>query len=498
MNLTPQNKRFIEILEERRNARINIPQSRVTSKILTHERSNLEQIALKRSTIYEGSQSQLAHKFYDYVQNNLILSPEQDIKLGRREIINLNDNGLEKLECTEEGYSSCLLFTFLAALLPKSSVLYLGEPGTGKTTVPETVANVLFGIPISKIQEATIYGNPELSNSDMLVYTDLVQLVARGIEIVHPRSFMTSFIRIIDEVNRIPPSKLSILYQVADRGFVTYKNKRIQAPPGPLFATANFKDSGNYDLPRPFIDRFDISLRTSHLNPAYINFVNSKRLKRNDSEKLDLLKIYSEISRIKWSSDASSRLVYFLSEINYCNFGSRDVERKTKGNLGSKKPGELCDECDHYSSENSICNKTVEGVSVRTYKSIDKFAKAFAWWLGKSEISSQELRSVLPYVLSHKLTPTKHAEDPIYANDGIAFIQDIYDKSSASYENAVQNAPIIQNIAQIVMGAYANNEVNFTKQEIANMLTNNISKINSPAKFGLAVTLYDLMRRAHD
>lgn len=444
-----------------------------------------------------GSLRAACHAVYSYIANNLIIAPEQDIKRGKTETVKLSDNGLERLVCSVEGYNAYLLFTHLAALLPKSSVIYFGEPGTGKTVAPETVSQFLFGLPLAQLQEATIYGNPELTNADILLYTDLAKLMKEGVEVIHPRRFMQSFVRIIDEVNRIPPSKLSLLYQVADREFATHKNKRIQAPPGPLFATANFKDSGNYEIPKPFFDRFDISLTTSQLNASYLSLLSRKNGQRpaQPLSREDLQAVHREMAAILLDGDAASRLVYFLHEINSCDLGGRDAEKKTKGNLRDKKPGLLCDDCTHYFSDKNICSRTEEGVSVRSYKAIVKFSRAFAWWVGKSAVGVTELEAVLPYTLAHKLTPTKHADDPVYANDRVAFIQDLFCTSGVSYDMAVQKVPLVKELTQVIDDVYSGRQPNVSKKELSDMLKDDLKKLESPAKFGLAVAAYDALRR---
>jgi len=290
------------------------------------------------SRIAQSTLRDKVHLLYDGLMNSgQIVAPEKDIKLGKRREINLSDNGIDKIVLTNEHYNSTLMFTFLSALMDKASVIYFGEPGTGKTTAPEVVINALYGIPLQKIQEATIYGNPELTTSDMVATLDIAKLM-KGKEIVIPRKFMTSVIRIIDEVNRISPSKLAILYQLADRGFANFKNKIIRAPPGPLYATANYRDAGNYDIPKPFLDRFDIFLRTTNVNPFYMRVLSEK--KQNHSNPLSRSEVESikkEIRSVSLSEDAMSRLAYFLAELNFCDLAGRDPENKTKSHAKEKK-----------------------------------------------------------------------------------------------------------------------------------------------------------------
>jgi len=267
-------RRVLEILREKKGKGIRLPD-------LELPKSKISVPAPVRIRLKDGEHDNprtVCHSVYNYLQNSgLIIAPEKDIKLGKIKSYKLNDSGSEKIFYSEHSYNSYLLFTHLVSLMDKGSMIFFGPPGTGKTTAPELVTRFLYDIPVNKIQEGVIYGNPELTLTDMVATTHIGILLKTGDEVVMPREFMKSMIRIIDEVNRITPGKLSILYQVADRGFTTYKGHKIIAPPGPLFATANAADSGNYPMPVPFLDRFDVAVNSNFLNANYFGYFGSRK-----------------------------------------------------------------------------------------------------------------------------------------------------------------------------------------------------------------------------
>ncbi|MDI6732234.1 MAG: hypothetical protein QME05_06715, partial [Candidatus Margulisbacteria bacterium] len=90
-----------------------------------------------------------------------------DIRLGNRlEIPGLALSQTDYAE-HERTFNSVLLGTLLNALL-NGSMLYFGPPGSGKTTTPEIVGQVLFGLSLPQIEAATIYAHPNLTEEKMI------------------------------------------------------------------------------------------------------------------------------------------------------------------------------------------------------------------------------------------------------------------------------------------------------------------------------------------
>ena len=450
----------------------------------------------------------ICHNIYNYLQSSgLIITPTKDIKIGKLHSININESGSEKLYSGQQNYNSYLLITHVVALLDRGTVIYFGPPGTGKTTAPELVAHYLLGKSIKEIQEATIYGHPELTFNEMLAAEDVGKLIKGKVHIV-PRKFILSKVRIIDEVNRIPPSKLSILYQVADRGIANYKGTYIRAPPGPLFATANEADSGNYPIPFPFLDRFDVSVRSQPLNPLYLKFFNKRKVGKLNTSLDNLLNVHEhltqqqlkqirrEIKATQFSPEALSKLAYFICGINYCDLGGRDIENKSKANCTNKKPGPLCADCSHYGNNKNICSYTENIVSPRTYRAVYDLSKAISWWIGEREVTDP--KTVMRYTISHKIKPTQIAfeKDPYYINDKYALVDDMWENSCASYEQDKRKIKSLDEITEIIARVNISPKHSGVKRkDIEDILTKEVTKVDNPIKFALAVALYDLAEK---
>ena len=78
-----------------------------------------------------------------------------------------------------------------------------------------------------------------------------------------------------------------------------------------------------------------------------------------------------------------------------------------------------------------------------------RYARAFAWINGDSTVTPTHLKTILPYLLWHKVQPTQKAmtEDPLYANDRIAFIQGLATKLETDYTELTGNKPLLNNYA---------------------------------------------------
>jgi len=430
---------------------------------------------------------------------------------GKTEYVDLSDNDSLQLRVSETSYNAPLLFTHLVALTERGSLLFTGTHGTGKTSSAELVTSFLFGKPLDEVRKAVIHGNPELTFNDMVATTNLVDLMHKGIETVSPRAFMKAETksRIIDEVNRLGPRQRTVLYSVADTGEVQYRDKVIYAPPGPLFATANPPDAGTTKLEGPFLDRYDANVKTRGYSPFFIKLVAASRQLQDKLNygirglknlphltSRDILQARKEFSAVEFDNDALSRLAYFIAELNFCDRGGRELARKTKSDASSTKPGSLCSDC-HYLTDLHICNQTAEALSPRGYNASYLYPKIFAWWQGKKKVGREEVEAVLPYIVRHRVTPTKHAlhSDPIYRNDTHAFAVDLIEKSGRAYEQDIEKFPELAQIHTILYHVNVYGKKSGIERKEIQSLLKKVKNIDSGARPSIAVALNDAAER---
>lgn len=508
-------RNVLRILSERKGKKVSIresePVSEATAAPAVAKRTVKPGKQVAQFTLGQGQHNDpraVCHSVYNFLQHSgLIVAPERDINLGKQKSYKMNDSGSEKMSYSSIRYSSYLLFPLLTSLMDRGSMIFFGPPGTGKTTAPELISKFLYGIPINKIQEGAIYGNPELTLSDMVATVNIGTLLKTGKEVVKPRGFMHSMIRIIDEVNRITPGKLSILYQVADRGWTEYKNVKIMAPPGPLFATANAADSGNYEMPLPFLDRFDVAVNSNYVNANYLEEVCEAKTDKMHSnlENMvkkphpltgqDLVAIRQQMRCISFEPEALNELVFFIASLNSCFKASRDESKKTKAHAQNKQPGALCTNC-HYQSDKNICSYTKNGLSTRTYWSTYTYAKAFAWWMGSSKVEQDDLEVIIPFLLYHKVQPTNIAldKDEFYVNDRIALVKDMYEMSCNQYDIVRQQFPF-DAVTNMIRDAYQLGKVPKVSANDIEKLFNDLKNIDSPVKYAMGAAILDIKEK---
>lgn len=453
------------------------------------------------------------HQVYQEIKNKgLYITSSNELVYGNKQALPLDEASLQNLQTSKTMYNAGITFTILTSLLQDSSAIFFGEPGSGKTTLAEYISSAVFDLPLKQIQQATLYGHPELTEEKMIAMYDVIKMMNKEKKLII-RDFIKFPVRIIDEVNRIPLSKLSILYQLVDRGWTTYQDNMLRAYPAPLFATANAPDSGNFELPQPFLDRFDIGINVQDLDPYhYHDFTarRTKKIKKTLENKItlsrkisrkDLIQARKTIHAVDFPSQLMSYLAHFSAELKTCDMAGVTAHRKAKANALYKKPGPLCESCDHYSKDHTICSQTENSLSARTISSIYSYAKALAAWRGSNQVNQDDLKYSLAYSSWFKLTPTRKAfeDEPRYTNDRIEWVLNLYDSTKKTYEEITNLLPDYQNITQLVLQQSLFNRgqappPSLTRKEVKKLMEET-AKLDSLAKFPLIVTLNDLYHK---
>ncbi len=149
------------------------------------------------------------------------------------------------------------VFALLVALLAGGHILLEGVPGTAKTLLVRTLAQLL-GVEFRRIAFT-----PDLMPSDVV-----------GTNVFDPRSATFSLRRgplftnllLADEINRTPPKTQSALLEAMEERQATIDGEAHQLPaPFMVCATQNpIEFEGTYPLPEAQLDRFLVRSRTAY------------------------------------------------------------------------------------------------------------------------------------------------------------------------------------------------------------------------------------------
>jgi MoxR-like ATPase len=464
--------------------------------------------------------------------SGLYINLNHDVRFREKRAVPLNLNETESVVLAEESYNSPLLFALLTSVLRNGTMILYGSPGSGKTTSAEFVGAFVHGRLLEEvfgdgqggfrvmeaIHEATIHGHQELTDEKMIGRPHLGRLMSQGEEHVIPRKFMLSPFRMVDEVNRLTPGRTNNLLEMMDRGFSVYGDSKIYAAEGVTFLTANFRDLASSDLTPPFLDRIDVGVFAPTLNPYFLDMAGGgddrkltgdeeayvSRLRGQTAVELtggDFEDIREQIAAVKLEPEALYILYNFISELNGCALASTDIERKSKGFAWFVKPPVLCAQVNdgapagrghlggcHYHNTENICYMTENEVSVRAGKTIERYARALAWFRGRQTAGLEEIEAVVPYVLWFKLIPTDRAwaEHPEFMNDRIAMVQHLFDASRNHYLKSRGMIKTLDGVLELYESSLRNEAAD---PGLVLEALDSLKRYDSPAKYPIATML---------
>jgi MoxR-like ATPase len=371
--------------------------------------------ALERGTgMTQNQYREKIRGMYDFIKENLYFNrPDLEIK--------------------GEKFNSALIFSLLTGL-NRGKELIIGEPGLGKTTSAEYVGSLLYRIPIGVIWGAEVSGHPEQTEEKIIGRPDLGKL-NRGKEEVVWSNFAQIPVKIVDEINRLPETKQSMILDGVDRGNWEYLNEMIINEEYCLFATANYQDRGTNTIIAPMVDRFDVEVESRHPGPniAYLvgKFDQKDRILRNPRAENSLQKILTsklsyqtkirqmeevfdsyggflkrklsvetvglqerkairaEIARLELDLDANAFTRMLLAELSFCY------------KYGQKRSVENCEEGCHFTGY--LCHDIRNCASNRLPTSIKSYSQALAWLIGDAEVDVEHIKAVTPYTLTHRI-----------------------------------------------------------------------------------------------
>ncbi|MHA1803983.1 MAG: AAA family ATPase [Promethearchaeota archaeon] len=291
-----------------------------------------------------------------------------------------------------------------------------------QTTLVKLLGRMFTSKSIEQIEQSIIRGHPQLSEEKLIGTLKLGKLMKEGEEEVIWREFILSFWKIIDEVNRLTPYAQDILLSLLAEGTIKYYDFTLAISKYCLYGTINPQDVGTFELSKPFLDRFGISVPISMPATQDLQLILSGKDEKYSGydeviqvpkilEIDDLMEIWYHVNKISFSEEVNNYIHAIVREYNLCS-------RIDKGNSEELKPSTgLCSGC-HFNTDQNICNKIDSILSVRVAKDILRYAKALTWLLGLPKIDVNIINTIAPHVISHRVDYVKRELDkaPYWGN----------------------------------------------------------------------------------
>ena len=287
-----------------------------------------------------------------------------------------------------------ILDQMLIALLTRGHTLLVGVPGLAKTLLIKSMAE------ICDLNFKRIQFTPDLMPSD-ITGTELIDIDPE----TEKRTFrfykgpIFANIVLADEINRTPPKTQAALLEAMQEHRVT-SGGHTYTMDEPFFvlATQNpIEQEGTYPLPEAQLDRFMF-----HLNINYptideeISIVNETTI----GKKYDIQKVFSKESIIKFQN-LTLRVPISNNVINYAVKLS-----------ASTRPNEV--------TNNEYIKKWVEwGAGPRASQYLVLGAKAKALLDGRPTPAIEDIQSLAPDILRHRILPSFNAESEGIKTDDI-------------------------------------------------------------------------------
>ncbi len=293
-----------------------------------------------------------------------------------------------------------LVDRLLLAMISDGHVLLEGVPGLAKTLAVKTLAQTLDG-EFSRIQFT-----PDLLPADVV-----------GTNIYNPQEHTFSikkgpvFANLIlaDEINRAPAKVQSALLECMQERQATIAGTTYKMPtPFLVLATQNpIEQEGTYPLPEAQVDRFMFKLKVDYPSRAEERVIVERMA--HPELKIQALAVASlaDISKAReWVDKVymDEKILEYILDI-VCA-----TRPKRRSELSSRQDGVKLDELD---------NLLQFGASPRAAISLALAAKGEAFLAGRAYVIPQDVKSLAPDVLRHRLLLSYEAEAEGLTSDDI-------------------------------------------------------------------------------
>lgn len=264
----------------------------------------------------------------------------------------------------------------LTAILADGHVLVEGVPGVAKTLLSRLISR-LIDAEFKRIQFT-----PDLMPSDVLG-TNVFNIKTQEFEFHKGPIF--SQIVLVDEINRAPAKTQAALFEVMEERQSTVDGiTRRMSPLYTVLATQNpVEQEGTYRLPEAQLDRFMLKVNMGY--PSYNEEVAILERHQENSNfiKLEEIEPLLNVEQLLHLRSYLSKVVIDKSLINYIAQITQQTRLSQAIQLGASPRASIC---------------------------ILQCAKAYALLQGRDFVTPDDIRTVVPPVLEHRLIISADAE----------------------------------------------------------------------------------------
>ena len=260
----------------------------------------------------------------------------------------------------------------VACLLAGGHLLIEDVPGVGKTTLAHALART-FGLQFSRVQFTSDLMPSDLSG---------VSIYERGKEafVFHPGPIFAQVL-LADEINRASPKTQSALLEAMEEKQVTVEGET-RALPSPFFviATQNPHDQlGTYALPESQLDRFLMRISLGYPDRASERELLAGNDRRDMVDALPSLLTFEEMKALQQkvlAIHAADPLLNYVQDL-----------------IAASRNGKWF----------------LQGLSPRAGIAVIRAAKAQALLCGRDYVAPDDVQTVLPQTIAHRLIPVGDA-----------------------------------------------------------------------------------------
>ena len=393
---------------------------------------------------------------YFWIVNHAVISPFYDIEYHDGPVQSFVFGDAKGTLTLPSGQSYCSFVLLpLLTFAVRAKCLLIGGPGRGKTS-SAILMGVLSGYSIRDVRRAIQKGQPQMTIADLLgspLPADLVAAKSLDQIGIGWRKWLSMRVKIIDEYNRIPTRTQSALLTLMADNYAELFDQTFECPESAWYLTANDDaGGGTYQVIEALRDRIDIVVKALHFNTRFLG----ELLERVEAgvrpeevvppqiifseEEWTLLR--DEILRVAVPAPILRRLEFFASRFEFSDSAAAQFEYKTKDTvkLAGADWTQLAARETGKDKLKDVGAQTRNGLSVRSLMTAMLFMKALAYFRGSREVSLEDVRQTLPFVLHDKLAQDpdcpffEAAENAMLRTDKVGWIRRLFDMSCAEYE----------------------------------------------------------------